>query len=515
MPARNYILDDKEPYKLLIPGYPEGSNITILNTAYTGRHKNEQTGDTDPDFIAILFRDNETGCKKVHVIYEPLYTFYLLKDGYQIPDYTMFFIEKDKVKPITCKAADLLRAIAQVTDNMDFYRKNVEEGNSSENRKLHTCPEIFMSDMNVENYYRFLFSRSYTNDVFKLSKGYMDIETDIRYCGGEFPEMGEVPINAIAYCDEANNTVYQFLYNDKRNPLVEKYRQEVESGSVISELKEFVINAVGGYKKAVKFGVDKLDYKLVFFDDEFELIRKMFQVVHATCPDFIEFWNMAFDFSYILARIEELGYDPLDVVCDPRIEQKFLRFYVDERNKNNYEERGDFASVSTYTVWIDQMIEFASRRKGRGRYQSFKLDAIGEVVANVHKLDYSGIASDLGKLPYVDMKTFSFYNVMDVIVQKCIEVSTQDLEYVFTKCLVNNTIYAKCHRQSVYLANRFSKDFFEMGYVAGNNKNLWNEKPAIKFPGAMVGDPLHNSESVMIKINGRPTLLSNNAIDFD
>ena len=170
MPARNYILDDKEPYKLLIPGYPEGSNITILNTAYTGRHKNEQTGDTDPDFIAILFRDNETGCKKVHVIYEPLYTFYLLKDGYQIPDYTMFFIEKDKVKPITCKAADLLRAIAQVTDNMDFYRKNVEEGNSSENRKLHTCPEIFMSDMNVENYYRFLFSQSYTNDVFKLSK---------------------------------------------------------------------------------------------------------------------------------------------------------------------------------------------------------------------------------------------------------------------------------------------------------------------------------------------------------
>ena len=81
------------------------------------------------------------------------------------------------------------------------------------------------------------------------------------------------------------------------------------------------------------------------------------------------------------------------------------------------------------------MIQFASRRKGRGRYPSFKLDAIGETVAGVKKLDYSHITNSLGELPYLDFKTFSFYNVMDVIVQKCIEVCTQDLEYVFTKCL--------------------------------------------------------------------------------
>ena len=61
-------------------------------------------------------------------------------------------------------------------------------------------------------------------------------------------------------------------------------------------------------------------------------------------------------------------------------------------------------------------------------------------------------------LPYLDMKVFSFYNVMDVIVQKCIEKSTQDCEYIFTKCLVNNTVYPKGHRQSIYLANRFAKD---------------------------------------------------------
>lgn len=510
----SYLLDTDEPFKLLMPGYPEGSNLTILNTAYFGRTKTEE-GKITKDFIFILYKDCDTGAKKTHVIYEPLYTFYQLKPEYQVPDHNLSFIEKDKVVARTCKYADLLRAIAEVTGKQQEFMNNIADGNNQENKKLHVCPDIFMSDMNVENYYRFLFNLSYKNEPFKLSKGFMDIETDIRYSHGEFPEPGEVPINAIAFCDDANGIVYQFLLNDKRNPLIQQYKDSFATRDVLGELKQFVINAVGGYKKAVKYGVDKLQYKIVFFDDELELISKMFQVVKAATPDFVEYWNMAFDFDYIIARLETLGVDATSVLCDERIKQGFLKFYVDERNKNEYAERGDFASLSSYTVYIDQMIQFASRRKGRGRYPSFKLDAIGEVVAGVKKLDYSHITNSIGELPYLDFKTFSFYNVMDVIVQKCIEVCTQDLEYVFTKCIANNTIYPKAHRQSVYLANRFAKDYYEYGYIIGNNKNFWNEKPTTKFPGAMVGDPLHNDDKIMVYINGRPTLLCDNGVDFD
>jgi len=518
---RSYVIS-QDPVELIIPGYPKGSNLTILNTAYCGRkvletedEEGEIKKSVTKDFIAILFRDNDKGVKKVHVIYEPLYTFYLLDEDYELPDHNLFFIEKDKVVPITCKYADILKCIAEVTDNKEFYMENVANQNAAENRKLHMHPSVFMSDMNVENYYRFLFSLSYKNEPFKLKKGFLDIETDGRYAASDFPEPGEVPINAIAFCDEANNVTYQFLLDDPRNPEIEKFKKYIDTHDIVSELRQFVIDSVGGYKKAVKFGVDKMDYKLVFFKDERELIRTMFQVINRVVPDFMMIWNMAFDLNYIIARCEVLGMDPMDVICDKRVEQQFLRFYVDERNKNSYEERGDFVSVSTFTVWIDQMISFASRRKGRGRYASFKLDAIGEDVANVNKLDYSHITRHIEMLPYKDFKTFSFYNVMDVIVQKCIETVTQDCEYVFTKCLVNNTIYPKCHRQSVYLANRFAKDFYQAGYIIGNNKNLWNEKPTTKFPGAMVGDPTHNEPATMMKINGRPSMLSNNAVDFD
>ena len=516
--TRSCIVSNK-PYELLIPGYPKGSDITILNATYIPSIKN-QDNKYDQDYIMILFKNNETGTKHTHIIFEPLYTFYFnpRKDY----TYNLFFMPKESLVPVTCKYVNIRKAIAESLGQLQEFHENIANGMSKDNQKFHANPNVFMSDMHIEHYYRFLFGQSYTNNVFKLSKSFLDIETDIKYCGNQFPEKGQVPINAIAYCDEAHNTVYQFLYNDPNNPLVEQYRQLCQNPSLIAELKQFVINAVGGYKKAVKFGVDKLEYRLVFFDNELEMISKMFELIKLTAPDFIECWNMAFDLDYMVNRIANLLADTedaiekqFDIICDNRIPIRFFNYYIDEINMNLYEERGDNVSISSYTVWLDQMIEFASRRKGRARYQSFKLDAIGEDVAGVRKLDYSHITNNIGDLPYLDMKTFSFYNIMDVIVQKCIEHCTQDLEYVFTKCLVNNTSYAKCHRQSIYLSNRFAKDFYNYGYIIGNNKNKWNEKPTTKFPGAMVGDPLHNSEKPMVHINGKSTLLADNVIDFD
>ena len=72
-------------------------------------------------------------------------------------------------------------------------------------------------------------------------------------------------------------------------------------------------------------------------------------------------------------------------------------------------------------------------------------------------------------LPWLDYITFVLYNIFDVIVQKCIEYKTQDLEYIFAKCIVNNTSYKKGHRQTVYLINRMTKEFDKLGFVIGNN----------------------------------------------
>ena len=58
---------------MLIPGYPEGSDLTILDTIYQRPTKRED-GKWDNDKLIVLFKDNITG-KKDHYIFENMYNY--------------------------------------------------------------------------------------------------------------------------------------------------------------------------------------------------------------------------------------------------------------------------------------------------------------------------------------------------------------------------------------------------------------------------------------------------------
>ena len=252
-------------------------------------------------------------------------------------------------------------------------------------------------------------------------------------------------------------------------------------------------------------------------EDEIKLIQDLFTAFNSFKPDFALAWNMGFDIPYIIARIQRLGYDPAEIMSHKDFKYKVAEYYVDERNKSEFAERGDFAQISSYTIFLDQMIQFASRRKGQNKFISFTLDYIGTMVAGVKKLDYKNITTNISELPYKDYKTFVFYNIMDTIVQYCIERMTADIDYLFNKCNINNTRYSKGHRQTVYLTNRGIKEFYntDNGYIMGNNVNKYNSKPDEKFPGAFVADPLQLSNYSKMRINGKPINVLENLDDFD
>ena len=72
---------------MLIPGYPEGSDITILDTIYVRPRKNEETDKWEDDKLIVLFKDNITGKKDHCVFSNPEYEFYIANDDvYLNPD---------------------------------------------------------------------------------------------------------------------------------------------------------------------------------------------------------------------------------------------------------------------------------------------------------------------------------------------------------------------------------------------------------------------------------------------
>ena len=427
----------------LIKGYPSGSDITIVNTAYHYPMK-QDNGKYSKDNLMIVFRDNTTG-KKDHVFIEnPDYEFYVANDDVLI-NHHLLTIEEDKVHKVVTPYCDLEKTIAQLTGNEEFYWNNIRLGNKAANKELHYLKNVFASKFNIEDHYRFRFAQDYTNNIFTIKKAYFDIEVDTIDMAGDFPEPGECPINAISYINDGDHSINIFLLRNEKNPLIEEFEKEVASGKIHKELQDFIIQSVSP-KLAAQYVM--LDFKInfYFYDEEIRLIQDFFLLVNKHEPDFLIAWNMAFDIPYIHQRIINLGYNAADIMCHKSIEKQFrtAAYYIDTRAAE-FAERGDFYDISSHTVYLDQLIHFASRRKGQKALDSYKLDDIGYEIAKIHKLDYSHITTSISKLPYLNYKVFVFYNVIDTIVQKGIEEKVKDLNYVFGKCIVNNTRYEKCH----------------------------------------------------------------------
>lgn len=494
----------------MITGRKPGDNITLMNTIFF-RERTEEGKSIE--HLGIVYKDCDTGIKYKEELVNPDYEFYMVKPEKRKP-YPQFFVPIEDVTSVSVPNQNLLKEIANATGNLDFFYENIKNGNRYENNKLHAHPDILSSDTHIEDHYRARFNKLYKNEPCRISKSFFDIETDTKEIGYEFPQPGQCPINAVSAIMQDTKTVYSFILRNNDNPLIEEFEKEVMSGTIYSELADFVVDLVGGPAKAEYYKLTDLNFKFLFYDEEIQLIADLFKMINTIKPDFLLAWNMAFDIPYIIERIRTLGYDPADIICHPDFYNKMCFYYIDQMT-NELAERGDYASISSYTVFIDQMIHFASRRKGRQKYLKYNLDYIGEQVAGVRKLDYKHITTILGELPYKDFKTFIMYNIGDTIVQYCIEYKTSDVEYVFTKCNMNNTRYHKCHRQTVYLTNRGAKEFYKQGFIIGNNTNRFNPKPTEKFPGAFVADPTLLNDYSKVKINGRAVNIFDLLMDFD
>ena len=504
----------------MIPGYQKGSDITLLDLIYHRPQKLEN-GKYSNDVMTVIFRDNQLKEKRHVDIENPTFEFEMLNDDEQIQDYPQMFIPKEKVHTVSVPYKELDKKIAELTGNEQFFYDNLKSGNFTANSMLHSNLKLFSSDENLEDNFRRRFAAFYTNEPYILEKGFLDIETDIinmPHTDNIGNHYGDYPINAVTFISDGKNQVSTFVLRDKKNPLIQEFENWCNTGMFQQEIKDFVRDKVGGWKQEIRFGLDKYQYRIFFYDDELELIYDLFKVINHDKPDFVLAWNMAFDIPYIMERIKYFGLNPEDIICDPSFKNKKVQYYIDERHQNVHEEKGDFAKISGYTVYVDQLIQYASRRKGQSKPPNFRLDTIGNIVAKVRKYDYSHITTDIAELPYKNFKVFIFYNIMDTIVQKCIEKRTEDINFLFYKTLINNTRYNKSHRNTIYLANRAREEFLKNeGVVLGNNHAYFKqEEKKGKFLGAIVSSPQRVDKDSLIKNKyGIQYNIFRNGVDFD
>lgn len=514
----------------LIQSYPKGSDLVILDATYHFPNKQQVEGYNGvktvytPDTMTIVYKDNTTGKKGIEVIENPKYVFYMLKNNIPTPNYDMFFTDMKNLDEITCRYRDINKAIAEKLDQYegttkytDLYKRNVRDGNYKANMDFQKSRRVFGSDIPINDFYRMRFAEQYKNTETPVTRAYLDIEVDVKLSPTDFPTNGNCPINAISYFEHDTKRLFTFLLNQKDvNPKSNEFCTTVDNRAFNEEFKGF-LNETLGSEKVKDFKLENIQTKVLVYNDELTLLKDLFGYINYTKPDFLMIWNMSFDIPFIINRIIALGGNPKEIMCIHDISPLYEHCnYIVDPNHEEFSTKGDYADITSYTVYLDQLIQFASRRRGGAQYRSYSLDYIGNEMAGVQKLHYENIADNVMDLPYNDYRTFVKYNMMDVLVQYCIEFKADDILYVFDKALLNCTEYKKVHRQTIYLSNRATIMFKNFGnYVLGNNLNKFKPKPTVKYEGAYVADPCKFGDKYKDKVNGIPIMRASNAIDFD
>ena len=474
--------------------------------------------------ITLVAKDLDKDKKIISTIENPKYEYYVCKEEYwdELEDYYHSSFPKEKLELRECPYKNVGLDVAEYLGLTSQFYENLRNNQRKLNNYMHIDNRIFRSCMNISDFYRYKFGQTYQNNPYTLHKGYLDIEADAIKALGDFPDLGEVPINCVTFIDHWNKQSYTFMLEDHENPqfyemvkLHDTNKEELDR-----QIWENIVKAFGGDESKIdKYNLRGMKFNMLFYpeDQELQLLIDLFKIINKSGIDFLLCWNMKFDIPYIIERIKVLCADPRDIICHPAFKYKECEYVIDTHNMDNYHLRADKGIISAPWVPIDQLLQFCGRRKSKiTSFPGFKLDIIAGISAGIHKLSYSHITHNLKFLPKLNWLIYCIYNIVDVIDQICIEEGEKDIDYIFNMALETNTRYSKIHKPSITTYNEAIKIYEnKLGLICGNNKNAILETPKEPYDGAYVSEPRMLGDFAKRTINGTPVMVCDNVADED
>lgn len=499
---------------MFLKNFKPGTPLLLLDTWY---ERPTKVNGKREDRLHLMYKHIETGEKYLETLVNPEIDIYFTKDDIEYST-VQPHIAIDKVVKHTTKYKDVLSYIAEYADKRtqttkytDFFYDCIKKRNFDKMKQLHQYRHVHSSDIDIEDYYRIKFLEYYRTEDLPITKAFMDIETDIIDSKSnlveDLIEYADSPVNAVTLIFENEKKIYSFFLRNEKNKLIEEFEA--------SDMDAFKEEIKSEYKDIL---VDDYELKIVFFDEEIDLIRSTFKAINMIKPDFMLVWNLGFDIQYLINRLNRLGYDPTPIICHKDFHHiAQCRYYQDRNPKHNkWEDKDSWFTCTSYTVYLDQMINYAKVNKGGSQIPNYKLDYIAERDLGINKLD----SGDFATFPYRDFRLFAKYNIVDTLLLLGIERKSEHVNTIILRGYDSGTRLSKVFKQSIFLTNYAHISYPEMGYILGSNHNIQyvrgeEDESEDKFIGAIVGKPINNSREGEF-INGeRSMFVFINTADYD
>lgn len=517
----------------------DSKNPLLIDIQYVNGNRKQNI----PDYLYVIWKDMDTGKKYVEKMPEPRMDIYFEKPEFRNHTYNKTRARLDQVNKYNCKYSEIKFAIA--TEQGERGRQFLQDVFASRDygrlADINRYPYVFGHDYSPITYYR----NAWYNTMQSPSKkdfnlAFLDIETDSFDHPG-FTNAATCPIDLVTIIDEKNRKSYTFSLQGQEyemrdtSHLNEEARKHIEAYDRVHdkwhkrriEQEKYLRDNLDQLQEELHSMFDEsygeFDYNFYFYEDERKMLVHLFQLIHKIDPDFLLIWNISFDIPYILDRMKVLGLDPEEIICDADFPVKKCRFQKDKRNFD-IKNKSDYFHCTSRTVYYDQMILYAAKRKGQAELRSNKLTYIAEKEIQDKKLDYSE-EGDFKKFPYVNYWKYFIYNIKDVLLQVGIERKTKDTETLYVTSYENLTEYKDVWKQTVVLRNVQYKYYLSHGYVPGANinkldayanKNTFDEEEdGVGYEGALVGNPLLIDDFGMELYGKQTNYLFEFSIDMD
>ena len=477
-----------------------------------------------PDYLYIIRKDLHSEQKHLEKIANPVINCYFEKPEYRDYNYNKTEERIEKLYKKTVPYNQVIPVVAQETgpESVAYLQKCYQTRDWSGAERVKLSRYAFGHDYDIRTIYRNMWRDNYDNDKPKpIHKAFGDIEVDIMECRGT-PDPRICPVDLVTIIDGKTKNVYTFCltgvsYKPPKNECLTL--EEAEEERKKKEMYEHRQQEQDYYRthpeklieeahKLFDENWEGFEYHPYFYTDERKMLVHLFQLIHKIKADFLLFWNIAFDIPFLIERMKVLGLRPEEIIPHPDFPNKKCYFKKDTLHFN-IKNKTDFFHVSDYTVYIDQMVLYASIRKGGSELRNNRLTYIAKKEIEDEKLDYSDDAT-IRTLSYRNWLKYYLYNIKDVLLQYGIEEKTSDVDTLYVYSYENITQYENVFKQTVKLRNLQYRSWQEQGYVPGANVNAFmydeeeeeedddlddeellekKKKKDVNFEGALVGNP--------------------------
>lgn len=179
------------------------------------------------------------------------------------------------------------------------------------------------------------------------------------------------------------------------------------------------------------------------FESEVDLLKDVFKVANDWGPDFLAIWNMDFDISVIMERLEKYKVNPIDIICDTSIPRNYRYCRYKRGITKKVTASGVVKPINPSLQWhslisttkfyvIDSMCVYRQLRMAKQEMPSYSLDYILGHELGTSKLKFEKADAYKGEKWHIFMQErfpieYIVYNIYDCLAMLELDDKVKDL----------------------------------------------------------------------------------------